>query len=69
MRLLGPSIADVNAATKRGQTALMFAVSSGHPSVVLQLLANGANVQAKDASGFTALDMVTEGKVASTSYR
>ena len=47
--------ADVNAADKDGQTALMAASEKGHVAKVRLLLENGANVYARDKSGKTAL--------------
>jgi len=47
--------ADVNIADNEGQTALMAAAENGHISKVKLLLANGAQVGAKDSLGRTAL--------------
>jgi len=42
-------------------TALMFAAKTGHTNVVDSLITKGnANVEAKDASGKTALNYATE---------
>ncbi|KAJ5396665.1 hypothetical protein N7509_004778 [Penicillium cosmopolitanum] len=40
----------------REKTSLMFAADSGFVDIVYMLLANGANVHARDAKGLTALD-------------
>ena len=47
--------AEVNAKTKDGQTALMYASIKGDPKVVEMLLAKGAEVNVKDNIGKTAL--------------
>lgn len=45
----------VNARAQDGSTPLMLAARLGHPEVVAALLAAGADVQAADNMGFTAL--------------
>jgi uncharacterized protein len=47
---------NVNAAeSRKGQSALMWAVAERHPEVVKTLIAHGANVRAASKRGFTAL--------------
>ncbi len=48
--------ADVNAVTKKGETALMLAAKNAKYDVVVFLLKQGANAKLTDASGKTALD-------------
>jgi ankyrin repeat protein len=56
VKLLLAARANVNAKDNhRGQTALMWAVAERHPEIVLELIAHGADVQAKTSGGFTAL--------------
>jgi len=47
--------ADINAQTRRGETALEFAIRNDHPDVLELLLANGANIEARNNSGETPL--------------
>ncbi len=56
VKILVAQHVDVNAANDKGETALHFAALASDP-VVQFLAANGANLQAKDKQGRTALDM------------
>lgn len=56
VKLLVAQHVDVNAADDKGETALHFAALASDP-VVGFLAANGANLEAKDKQGRTALDM------------
>lgn len=47
--------ADVNAQTKRGETALEFAIRNDHLDVFELLLSNGANIEARNSWGQTPL--------------
>lgn len=58
--LLGAA-ADVEAVTRNGETALMFAAESRHPHVVRALLQHGAEVNRTDSLGLTALHHALEG--------
>lgn len=51
---------DINAKSKSGQTALMYAAAAGKKDIVDFLLANGANSNIQDAVGSTALTLATE---------
>lgn len=53
---------DVNAATDKGETALHGAAHRGADSIAKYLLEKGANVNARNKKGFTALD-IAMGKV------
>lgn len=55
--------ADVNAATDRGITSLMFAAQNAKLDVVELLLKKGAKPQTKDANGKTALDYANNAEV------
>ena len=55
--------ADVNAANLSGRTALMQAVFYGEPDNVRLLLARGANPNAKESNGMTALKLANEVEV------
>jgi ankyrin repeat protein len=56
VKLLHASGAQVNAKeTRRGQTALMWAVAESHRDLVSELLEYGADVNARSKNGFTAL--------------
>jgi len=52
--------AQVDAANKNGDTALMAASQEGHQGVVEQLLRAGAQVEAADKEGFTALMLASQ---------
>lgn len=56
LRLLLDSGADINARSRKGQTALFGAVFWGWNDVVRFLVANGARLDVKDAQGKTLLD-------------
>jgi hypothetical protein len=47
---------DINAAAEDGRTALHGAALQGYDDVIKYLVANGADLGAKDGKGFTALD-------------
>jgi uncharacterized protein len=47
----------VNAQNNNGRTALMGAAKSNHTEIVKALLAKGADLNAKDKSGKTALEL------------
>jgi hypothetical protein len=47
---------DINAAATNGRTALHGAALQGYDEVIKFLVANGADLYAKDQRGFTALD-------------
>jgi ankyrin repeat protein len=51
---------NLNAKSKSGQTALMYAAASGKKDIVDFLLANGANTNIQDAVGSTALTLATQ---------
>jgi ankyrin repeat protein len=51
--------ANINVATKQGETPLMMAVDRERPLLVQALLAKGADVNRADTSGRTALDRLT----------
>jgi hypothetical protein len=55
--------ADVNERYDRDRTALQVAAAEGHAGVVKELLARGANVNAKDSSGLTALHLASGGAI------
>ncbi len=59
VRALIDAGADVNAATEKGSTALMFAVYKGHVEIVKLLLAAKADVNAANKDGATALMWAT----------
>ena len=48
---------DVNAATDKGETALHGAAHRGADIIAKYLIDNGANVNARNKRGFTALDL------------
>ena len=47
---------DINDATNRGMTPLMYAAAYNQDEIVKLLLENGANINLKDNNGYTALD-------------
>ena len=47
--------ADINAKTKDGYTALIYAAYSGHAKIVQELVENGASIDATNNYGSTAL--------------
>ena len=51
---------DINAKSKSGQTALMYAAAAGKKDIVDFLLANGANTNIQDAVGLTALTLAAQ---------
>lgn len=55
VRTLLSASANVNAANKLGNTALMLAADNGHLAVARLLIAAGAEINAANKSGFTAL--------------
>jgi len=59
VKLLISADANVNAKTKDGWTALMFAVLWKTPNTVKELLASGADVNAKTEKGMTPLKIAT----------
>ena len=46
---------DVNAASKQGKTALIFAVLKGCKKTAAKLIKSGVDVNSKDKYGYTAL--------------
>jgi cytohesin len=48
----------VNAANKQGRTPLHLAVGNGHEQMCIELLDAGAQVQRKDNTGQTPMDLV-----------
>ena len=52
----GPSASDVNWKDQNGKTLLHYAAWKGHKEIAELLIANGANVNAKDKDGYTPLD-------------
>jgi len=50
-------VIEIDAADNRGNTALMWAATRGHPNVVTLLLSKGADPGIKNTSGLSALDM------------
>ncbi|CAG0889060.1 unnamed protein product [Darwinula stevensoni] len=57
----------IHSATESGVNALHFAAVIGNNAIVIHLLRHGAEVNAKDKFGMTALDMAIENKQNSTS--
>jgi ankyrin repeat protein len=51
---------DVNALNKQGQSALMMAALFGHADIVRLLVEHGAQVEAKDAGGNSALSLALQ---------
>ena len=60
MRLLVEHGADPNAIAARGETPLITAARLGSNAVVRTLFELGADINAKDHTGKTALDLVTQ---------
>ena len=59
LRALLAAGADVNAANKSGQTALMVAAVMGHGEIVVSLIEAGADPHLRDRLGLTALEWAT----------
>ena len=57
--LLRAGFADVNLANNQGKTALMVAAQNGHDLCARALIEAGADVNARDKTGATALDAAT----------
>ena len=62
--LLTKNGADVNAVSSNGTTALMLAAQNAKIDVVEHLIAKGADVSKKDATGMTALDYAIKAEIA-----
>jgi len=62
LRLLLERGADINAATRAGQTALVVAVINGHTEVVKLLLDNKADPMVMDETGKMAVDYAIAAK-------
>lgn len=60
--LLASKKLDVDAKDKDGTNALMAAAVRGHKGVIAQLIANGANIDAQNIDGHTALMFAYNGK-------
>ena len=60
--LLANPACDVNAKDKDGTNAMMAAAVRGHKEVIAVLLANGANINAQNVDGHTALMFAYNGK-------
>ncbi len=54
---------DVNSVNKNGITALMWATQNGHTEAVKKLIAAGANVNAVDSKGDTALSLTKDASI------
>lgn len=61
LALLKPLVKNINAANKKGATALALAVSGNSPEAVAYLLNNGANLNAADAKGNNLVYYLFEG--------
>lgn len=60
--LLATNLIDINAKDKDGTNALMAAAVRGHKEVIAQLVARGANIDAQNVDGHTALMFAYNGK-------